>query len=86
MNTELFTKQIPKLFRQMYQGLEQYDAYAIKRAAHNLKDSCCYLELDDVAQVCRDVETSANKGLEGQADVALLIQKLERAFSIEILK
>ena len=86
MENELFIKQIPKLFRQMYQGLEHHDAYEIKRAAHTLKDSCCYLNLEKMAEVCRDVEVSANKGLQGQADVALLIQKLERAYAYEMRK
>lgn len=77
-----FTQQAPRLFEQMYKGLESGDAYTIKRAVHTLKNSCCCLDLANMAELCRTIEASANKGLSSHSEVSILLQRLEKAYDL----
>jgi HPt (histidine-containing phosphotransfer) domain-containing protein len=76
----IFIKQTPKLIQNMYKGIEAEDSDLIKRAAHTLKTSCCYLGLVDMVELCHQIQMSAEKGQSGHFEVSLLVQKLERAY------
>ncbi len=82
----IFQTQTPKLFQQMHRGLELEKTELISRSAHTLKTSCKYLGISEMSDLCNQIEQHAGNGELSFLDISVLLQKLERSYSENIIE
>jgi CheY-like chemotaxis protein len=72
---QIYLADTPDLLRQLRQSIEAGDVATVYRAAHSLKSSSAIFGAQDLADVCREIETAARAGsLEGAAVKAAEIE------------
>lgn len=76
----IFLTQTPKLFQQMYRGIELQQPELISRSVHTLKTSCYYLGIIEMAELCKKIELETSHQNISFFDISFLLQKLERAY------
>ena len=77
---KIFLAQTPKLFQQMYLGIDLEKGDLISRAAHTLRTSCRYLGILDMVELSQQIEIQASNENVDLQKISELLQKLERAY------